>query len=72
VTAGGEIRVALLRPDGSPIPGRATSDCTPITGDSRKAPVTWTTGSDLPAEEGVIVDFELRQADLFGLQFLPD
>ncbi|MFM8220429.1 MAG: hypothetical protein ACKOJF_16060, partial [Planctomycetaceae bacterium] len=70
VAPGGEIRVALLRPDGSPVPGRGINDCAPVTGDSRTAAVSWNSGADVVAQAGLIVHFTLRHAELFGVQFL--
>lgn len=66
----GDTRVELQGPDGQPLPGFGLNDCTPIRGDNVAHAVAWKGGS-LKALAGkpVRVRFELREADLYSLQF---
>lgn len=48
VATGGSVRVEVLRPDGSVIPGYASDQSTVVTGDQLNAQVSWA-GKDLPA-----------------------
>lgn len=72
VQPGGQVRVALRRPDGSAIAGRTWADCQPLTGDARDIPVVWNSGDDIPRSEGVTVHIELVDAAVYGLQFQRD
>ena len=69
---GGELRIGLLDEQGKPIPGRSAADCRPITGDHSPATVEWTDGADLSAwtAKPVQLQFELKDADVFGFQFV--
>jgi len=43
------LRAALVGSDGEPLPGRALSDCDPITGDGTRIALSWRGEADLPA-----------------------
>lgn len=62
---GGALRAELLDGDGRPLPGFALEDCTPLTGDHRRAAFTWRGGTAAP-EGAVKVRFELHRAFLYG------
>jgi hypothetical protein len=70
-SAAGGVRVELQDADGSVIPGYALDDCEGIFGDDLARPVTWHANGDLSALAGrtVRLRFELRDADLYALQF---
>lgn len=60
----------LVEVDG--VPGRSFADCDPIIGDQFRKVVTWKGATDLGVEAGkpVVLRFRMRQAKLFGLEFL--
>ncbi|MBI3866624.1 MAG: hypothetical protein HY290_32480 [Planctomycetia bacterium] len=62
----GWVKVELLGVD-----GRSLAECQPITGDQHWATVTWKQGSSLNNEKfrPVTLRIELKQGQLFGLQF---
>ena len=68
----GGIRVALRRPDGSPIPGFSIADCNEVFGDTLDRAVTWKSGSNVGrlAEKPVRLHFQLQDADLYAFQFV--
>jgi hypothetical protein len=68
----GASRVEVQDADGKAIPGFSLEDCTPITGDHVDHTVAWKGGTlaSLPGKP-VQLKFELQQADLFALQFVP-
>jgi hypothetical protein len=64
----GEIRVALLDADGKPLAGLASSDCTPVKGDSLSHEVQWKQPlSDLRTKP-VQIEFVLKDAKLYGFE----
>ncbi|WP_395751551.1 hypothetical protein [Prosthecobacter sp.] len=65
----GETRVEVLDVEGKVIPGFAAGDCKPIQGDHINHEVVWKGGS--LAGKKVWLRFELKDADLFALQFVP-
>ncbi len=72
VRPGGCVRVGLLDEQGKPLPGCGVNECTPITGDHLDAVVQWKQCSDLQpfADRRVRMRIELRDASLFGFQFV--
>ncbi len=70
-SAAGGLRAELQDPDGTPIPGHALADCDEVFGDDLARPVSWQGSGDLSALAGrpVRLRFELRDADLYALQF---
>lgn len=72
VRSGGSVRVALLDEKGKVLPGCGVKDCVPITGDHLDAVVQWKKGSDIGtfADQPVRMRIELRDASLFGFQFV--
>jgi hypothetical protein len=72
-SAAGAIRVEVQRADGEPYPGFGLEDCPPIFGDTLDRVVTWTGSPQLGqlAGQPVRLRFELRDADLYSLQFRP-
>ena len=69
--AQGQVRVALLNPNGSEIPGFGLGDCDPIRADSTGYQVSWNGHSDISSTAGYMIKlhFELQQAKLFALEF---
>jgi hypothetical protein len=68
----GETRVEVQDEAGKAIPGFALDDCAPIKGDHIDHMVSWKGGSlTTLAGKSVRLRFELREADLFALQFVP-
>jgi hypothetical protein len=70
-TAGGSLRVEIQDAAGQPLPGFALADCHRLAGNSIEQTVSWAKGADLSSLAGqtVRLRFELREADLFSLQF---
>ena len=70
-SAAGMMRVELLGPDGSPIPGFGIDDCDAIFGDQLARVVTWRGRSDLPKVNGapLRLRFVMRDADVYALRF---
>ena len=70
-SAVGTIRAELQRPDGQPIPGYLLQDCTLLYGDALNGVLQWQGGADISklASQPIRVRFELRDADLYSLQF---
>ncbi len=70
VSSRGAVRVKLEDAGGKPLPGFGFEDCGPITGDFIEHHVTWKGGSLASlAGRPVRLGFELRDADLYSLQF---
>ena len=69
----GSLRVGLELPDGTPIEGYALNDCKPIRGEHLSGTIAWTGGADISTMKGktVRLRIELKNADLFALQFQP-
>ena len=69
--AGGSVRVALLDPEGEPIPGYTLEESQVLGGNSVRRLVTWQKGSDLSALSGrpVRVHWKLRDVKLYAFQF---
>lgn len=66
----GPSRVELLDHSGQPFPGFSAADCQPIQGDNCEHTVHWSGGSlQALAGKPVRLRFELKQADLFAMQF---
>jgi hypothetical protein len=70
---GGSLRVEIQDATGRPLPGFALGDCRGLAGDSIEQAVTWTNGSDVSSLAGqtVRLHFEMQDADLYALQFVP-
>ena len=81
---GGQVRVGLYQPNGTAIPGHSLSECQPLTGDQLNQTVMWKsvsgnivgkTNADISHlrrnHPAVRLRFELKNADLFSLQFEP-
>ncbi len=70
VGQGGEIRVGLLRYDGSRIAGYGLQDCQPVTGDSTRQQVSWKGSKDLSsarqASEHLRLSFQMKDAQLYS------
>ncbi len=69
--AAGSVRVGLTDAAGRPLPGRAITDCRPLTRDDSAGTVTWTDGADVSqwSATPVRLRVELQDADVFGFQF---
>ena len=72
-SAAGSIRIEVQDGDGHAAPGYALADCDEVFGDSLERTVTWKGRSDLGPLAGrpVRLRLELKDADLFALQFAP-
>jgi hypothetical protein len=68
VASGGEIRVQVCDDSGKPLPGFSFADCTPITGDSLSAPVTWKQPLSSVKGNPLRLEFSLRDARLFSFE----
>lgn len=72
VVSRGSARAELQTADGQPIPGFTLADCAPITGDHLSHTIAWKGGSLAPlAGKPVRLHWELKEADLYSLQFGP-
>ena len=72
-SASGGMRVEIQDASGKPIPGFALDDCPPVFGDSHDRTISWKGGADVGklAGQGVRLRFELKDAELYSLQFGP-
>lgn len=70
-SAAGGVRVEIQSADGSAIPGFTLDDCDPQFGDAIERVVTWKNGGDVSSLAGksVRLRFELKDADVFAVQF---
>ena len=73
VAAEGSARVGLLDEAAQPLAGLSLEDCDPIQADSVRHEVTWRGEGDVSRLAGEVVrlQFELKDAKLFALQFMP-
>ena len=70
-SASGAIRIEIQTPDGKAVEGFALKDCPPIVGDAIDQQVRWKDNANLSslAEKPIRLVFELKDADLFSVQF---
>jgi len=70
-TAAGIAHAAITEPDGTPLPGYATTDCVDIMTNSVAYTVAWNGNPDVSALAGkpVRLRFEMRAAKLYTFQF---
>ena len=66
----GELRVRLIDEDGRALPGLDWKDCIPVSGDSVSHSISWNSGSALPRDKKVRLEFILRDTDLYGFDFI--
>jgi hypothetical protein len=68
----GDVRAALLGPDGTPLAGYAEDDCLPVRADGTDVPVAWRERRTLSATAGqpVSLRFTLRNARLYSYRAL--
>jgi hypothetical protein len=71
-SAAGGIRVEIQDTSGTPLPGFSLADCTELIGNEINRPVSWR-GGNLPdlAKQSVRLRFEMKDAELYALQFQP-
>ena len=71
IASKGCTRIELQDPSGNPLPGFALEDCAPVTGDFIEHVARWKSSPDLGRLAGrpVRLRFELKDADLYSLQF---
>ena len=69
--AGGQCRVGIERPDGTPVPGHGLDDCSPLRANAISAAVAWSTDRDLAhlAGQTVRLRFELIACRLYAFEF---
>jgi hypothetical protein len=67
------VRAELQDEAGAPLPGFTLADADEIVGDDTARTVTWRGSSDVSSLAGrtVRLHFNLRDADLYSLQFRP-
>jgi hypothetical protein len=63
----GELRVALMEADGSPIDGFGLADCEPLRSDETGFVARWRGRDSVPQDRSIRVALELRNARLFSL-----
>jgi hypothetical protein len=70
-SAAGMLRVEILNPDGTPIPGFTLADCDLIYGDSLDRRVSWKDQTNVESLIGkpVLLRFVMREADLYSMIF---
>ena len=70
-SAAGSLRVEIQEENGTPIPGFSLADCPEIFGDTVARKVVWNNHPDLSKLAGkpVRLRFELKDADLYSIQF---
>lgn len=70
-SASGAIRIEIQTPDGKAVEGFALTDCPPIVGDAIDQQVQWKDNAKFSALAGkpIRLIFELKDADLFSIQF---
>ena len=73
-SAAGGMRVGIRDADGRPLPGFTLDECSEIVGDRLEHAVQWKSGGDMGPMAGkpVRLEFELRDADLFAIQFVGE
>ncbi len=73
-SAAGSVRVSIRDYDGNSLDGYSLDDCPEHFGDTIDRVVTWKNGSDVSALAGktVRLRFELKDADLYSIQFIAD
>ncbi len=73
-TRHGELRVAVLKPDGKPLDGLTVNDCAPVCVDSTREQVHWLSGTGPGAIAGqpVRLRFHLRTGKLFSFWITDD
>jgi hypothetical protein len=65
----GWLKAEMLEKDGKVVPGYGRDDCTPLTGDSIDAQVTWGAKTELPETDAPLrVRFLLRNAGLYSFK----
>lgn len=72
-SAVGGVQVEVQTADGEPIPGYTLEECPVLVGDSLEREVNWMGGGDVSPLVGqsVRLRFVLKDADLYGLKFMP-
>ncbi|GBC83552.1 hypothetical protein HRbin10_02702 [bacterium HR10] len=68
---GGRLRVGLVEPDGTPIPGYATEECDGVEGDVLWEPIRWKGRSDCSTLRGKLlrIHFHIRRGRLYAFRF---
>jgi hypothetical protein len=73
-SANGSVQIELQDLDGSPLPGLSLNDCPSLFGNNPAHPVKWNSDAKLAQYAGrpVRLKVQLRDADLFALQFVQE
>ncbi|MEZ6060625.1 MAG: hypothetical protein R3C19_09705 [Planctomycetaceae bacterium] len=68
----GEITVAVLGPDDTPLPGFSFDDCLPLTGDDTDLVAAWKSATDLGRlpNQPLRLQFRLKNASLYSFRFV--
>ena len=71
VRDGGHVKVEVLDANHKPLPGLRLKDCVPLKADGVNQVVSWNSDADLrqPADKPVLLRIELKDADLYAIQF---
>lgn len=67
---GGELRVALLEADGTPIPGFTAEECLPLTADATRWALKWQNKPTAPTDRNVCIVIQMKKSRLFSLSVL--
>lgn len=68
----GDLRVALLKADGTPNPGFTAEDCQSVTGDSLRHLIRWSRPLGELRDKTVLIEFVMRDAELYGFELCAD
>ncbi len=63
----GELRVAVLEENGTPIEGMAARDCDPLRADDMRWKPSWSEKTKVPSDRPIRVVFEMASTRLFSL-----
>lgn len=66
----GELQIRLIDAEGEVLPGFDRKDCVPLKGDSVAHEVKWHKSRVLPQGEIISMEFSLRDAELYGFDFV--
>jgi hypothetical protein len=67
----GNVRVELLKADGSALPRFSAKECNPIRSDAVSEVVSWRGGSAVPRDRPLALRFHLDNAKLYGFRVSP-
>lgn len=73
-SAGGRLTFEITEPDGTPIPGFTSAECSEQIGNEVDRIVTWNSGSDVSTLKGrpVRLRIQIHDADLYSFRFMKE